>query len=47
MVNLVSPEINAEAKIAKDVSAAAVLVSAIFSVIVGIVLFAPKLLLLL
>ncbi len=47
MVNLVSPELNAEAKIAKDVSAAAVLVSAIFSVIVGIVLFAPKLLLLL
>ena len=47
LVNLVSPELNPEAKIAKDVSAAAVLVSAIFSVIVGAVLFIPKIILLL
>ena len=47
LVNLISPEQHAEAKIAKDVSAAAVLVSAIFSVIVGTILFVPKILLLL
>jgi diacylglycerol kinase len=42
LVNLVSPELSPEAKIAKDVAAAAVLVSAIFSVIVGAILFLPK-----
>jgi len=42
LVNLISPELNPEAKIAKDVSAAVVLVSAIFSVIVGAILFVPK-----
>ena len=47
LVNLISPELNPEAKIAKDVSAAAVLVSAIFSVIVGAILFIPKIILLL
>ena len=41
-VNLVSPEINPYAKIAKDVSAACVLMAAILSVIVGVVLFLPK-----
>lgn len=47
LVNLISPELNPEAKIAKDVAAAAVLVSAIFSVIVGAILFLPKIFLLL
>lgn len=47
IVNLVSPEIKEEAKVAKDVSAAAVLISSITAAVVGIVLFVPKLLLLL
>lgn len=46
IVNLVSPEIQPYAKIAKDVSAAVVLTAAILSVIVGVVLFLPKLILL-
>lgn len=44
LVDLVSPEIAPQARIAKDVSAAAVLSAAFFSVIVGLVLFLPKLL---
>lgn len=44
IVNLVSPEIRPQAKIAKDVSAAAVLVSALLSLVVGAFLFLPKLL---
>jgi undecaprenol kinase len=44
IVNLVSPEIRPQAKIAKDVSAAAVLLGAFISVVVGIVLFLPKIL---
>lgn len=44
LVNLVSPEIQPYAKIAKDVSAACVLLAAIMSVIVGFVIFFPKLL---
>lgn len=43
VINLVSPEIKSEAKIAKDVSAAAVLFASLLSVIVGIFLFGPKL----
>ncbi len=42
MVNLVSPEVQPYAKVAKDVSAACVLLAAIMSIIVGVVLFAPK-----
>lgn len=42
LVNLVSPEIKEHARIAKDVSAAAVLISAIISVAIGILLFLPK-----
>jgi len=42
VVDLVSPEVQGAAKIAKDVSAACVLVAAFLSVIVGIVLFLPK-----
>jgi len=44
IVDLVSPEISAKARVAKDVSAAAVLLSAILAVIVGAVLFIPKVL---
>jgi diacylglycerol kinase len=43
LVDLVSPEIRKQAKIAKDVSAGAVLVSAILAITVGIILFVPKL----
>lgn len=42
IVDLVSPEISTKARVAKDVSAAAVLLSAILAAIVGVVLFAPK-----
>lgn len=44
IVDLVSPEIRGAAKIAKDVSAAMVLLAAIFSVVVGAILFLPKIL---
>ena len=44
LVDLVSPEIQEHAKIAKDVSAAAVLLSAILSLIIGAFLFIPKIL---
>lgn len=43
LVDLVNEEIRPKAKIAKDVSAAAVLLSAILSVAVGAFLFLPKL----
>lgn len=42
IVNLVSPEVKPFAKVAKDVSAACVLLAAFLSVIVGLVLFLPK-----
>lgn len=44
IVDLVSPEVSSKARVAKDVSAAAVLLSAILAVIVGVVLFVPKVL---
>lgn len=47
LVNLVSPEIKEEAKIAKDISASVVLLGAFLSIIVGLILFVPKLLILL
>jgi undecaprenol kinase len=46
IVNLVSPEITPYAKVAKDVSAACVLLAAFLSIIVGLILFLPKLILL-
>ncbi len=46
IVNLVSPEIKEEARIAKDVSAGAVLISAITAIIVAFILFFPKILIL-
>lgn len=41
-VDICSPEIQPKAKLAKDTAAAAVLVLAIASCIVGIIIFAPK-----
>lgn len=46
MVNLISPDVTPEAKVAKDVSAGMVLLAAILATIVGVVLFLPKILLL-
>jgi diacylglycerol kinase len=43
-VNLVSPEIKEKARIAKDVSAACVLLVSVMAIIVGVVLFVPKIL---
>jgi len=43
IVDLVSPEVKAAAKVAKDVSAAMVLLAAFMSILVGVILFAPKL----
>lgn len=44
VVDLVTLEIHKDAKIAKDVSAGMVLVSAIFSICIGIQIFLPKIL---
>jgi undecaprenol kinase len=43
LVDIVSPEVKLHAKVAKDVSAACVLLAAFLSVIVGVILFLPKL----
>jgi diacylglycerol kinase len=42
VVNLVSPEIREDAKIAKDVSAGCVLIGAIMAVVEGLIIFVPK-----
>ncbi len=47
IVDLVSPEIKPAAKVAKDVSAACVLTAAFMSILVGFMLFIPKILMLL
>lgn len=44
LTNLISPDISEEAEVAKDVSASMVLVAAMLSVIVGMILFIPKIL---
>lgn len=44
VVDMVMPQINEKAKLAKDIAAGAVLVSAIASVIIGIMVFLPKIL---
>lgn len=44
IVDLVSPEIQGKAKIAKDVAAAAVLISSLASILAGFILFLPKIL---
>lgn len=41
-VDLAMPEIHSKAKAAKDIAAAAVLVSATCSVIIGVIIFLPK-----
>lgn len=46
LVDLVSPEVKAEAKIAKDISAAVVLLASILAFIVGTILFVPKIIVL-
>ena len=43
-VNLASPEVKEEARIAKDISAASVLLAAVLAVVVGLILFLPKIL---
>ncbi len=45
MADLIQPEFNPTIKIIKDLAAAAVLLAAIFSVIVAIIIFLPKILL--
>ena len=42
IVNIVSPEIREEAKVAKDVSAAGVLIASIASIFIGAIIFIPK-----
>ena len=42
LVDLVSPEENVNAKIVKDSSAGAVLISAIVSILVGLLIFGPR-----
>lgn len=42
LVDLVMPEINPKAKFIKDVAASAVLVSAIGAIIIGLIIFLPK-----
>lgn len=44
VVDLITQEKNQKAKIAKDVSAGAVLIAAIVSSIIGIIIFVPKIL---
>ena len=44
-VDLITKEKNEKAKIAKDVAAGAVLVSAIASAIIGLIIFVPKIML--
>ena len=44
MVNLISTEHRKEAKIAKDVSAGMVLLTAVGSVIIGVIIFSPYIL---
>lgn len=47
VVDIASPEISEKARVAKDISAAVVLLGALASVIVGICLFIPKIMVLL
>ena len=46
LVNLLSPNIRIEAKNAKDIAAGAVLVFAISSLVIGLIIFLPKVILL-
>ncbi|WP_214226907.1 diacylglycerol kinase family protein [Pedobacter sp. B4-66] len=42
LVDLVSPDYNPKAKIIKDVAAASVLIAAIGAVVIGLIIFIPK-----
>lgn len=42
VVNLASPDIHPLAKVSKDVAAGSVLVSALFSAVIGLIIFIPK-----
>lgn len=42
LVDLVSPDLHPKAKIIKDVAAAAVLVTALTAVVIGLLIFIPK-----
>ncbi len=42
LVNLVSPEFNPRAGLIKDIASAAVLVVALMSLVVGLIIFVPK-----
>ena len=44
MVDMITTEYDEKAKIAKDISAAAVTISALLSIIIGIIIFVPKIL---
>lgn len=44
MIDYIKPEYHIQAKIIKDIAAAVVLIAAIFSVIVGLIIFIPKIL---
>lgn len=44
IVDLVNPEIHQAAKVAKDVAAATVLIASLASVVIGVLLFLPKIL---
>lgn len=44
IVNIISPNYSRRAKIIKDVSAGAVMIAAISAVVIGVILFLPKLL---
>lgn len=46
IIDYVKPEYHIQAKLIKDIAAACVLVSAIFAIIIGILIFGPKILLL-
>lgn len=43
IIDYIKPDIHPKAKIIKDISAAVVLIAAIFSVIIGMLIFIPKL----